>query len=304
MRRGTLLAGLLACVPLLAQAQAPLKQSEWLPPGSAVAGDLLHRPREALDGGANQNFYVEFGRLAFRSPEILGGNARRAGMSCNACHVNGDTNPRFFVPGLSDTPGEVDVTHSLWNPRGEDGAHNPLPIPTLRNIAGKPRLGRDGRAASLRDFTRAVIVTEFAGAEPAPLLLDALTAYMTKLRTPSPGAEDVSLGIDLADVGRYLKALRTVLLDEDALLAELTVRMIRGQIGFIAERFHKPAHDAARAALAGWVDRLREVDRLAQAGDFPGARALLDALPPPPSALRAAEATSLYDAVTVERETR
>ncbi len=302
--RGGVLLTLLLLAPVAAQAQAPLKQSEWLPKGSTAAGDLLHRPREALEGGANQNFYVEFGRLAFRSPEILGGNARRAGLSCNACHVNGDTNARFFAPGLSDRPGEIDVTHALWNLRGEDGAHNPPTIPTLRNVATKPRLGHDGRVASLREFARSVIVTEFAGTEPSPLVLDALTAYMTRLRTPPPGEESVSLATDLADFDRDLKVLRVALLDEDAALTELTVRMIRGQIGFIAERFHKPAHDAARAALADWVDRLRGVERLAQAGDFPAARKLADGFPPAPQVLRDAEATSLYDAVTVQRELR
>ncbi|MCU9840258.1 cytochrome-c peroxidase [Ruegeria sp. WL0004] len=38
--------------------------------------------------------------------------------------------------------------------------------------------GRDGRFASLRDFTRNVIVNEFGGAEPTPFMLDALVAYL------------------------------------------------------------------------------------------------------------------------------
>ena len=280
------LAALALLLSLPAAAQNLLKQSEWLPPGAAVAGDLLHRPVEALDGGANQNLYVEFGRLAFRSPEILGGNARRAGISCNACHSNGHVNPRFFVPGVSGKPGTVDVTNKLWNLRGEDGLHNPIAIPTLRDVGRKPRLGRDARSASVREFSRAVIVTEFAGEEPSPFVLDALTAYLVKLRKPANDEpEAVTLKTDLEDLMRYTRVLRGVLLDEDAALTELTVRMIR-------------------AALAAWVDDLRAIEELGLKKDFPAARMRLAAMAPPPSALLAAEKTSLYDPATVKEVLR
>jgi hypothetical protein len=259
------LLALLAAYPAWAQ---PLKQSAWLPPGADIAGDIHERPREALDGGAAQTFYVELGRLAFRSPETLGGNARRAGLSCNACHPSGHTNPRFFVPGLSDVPGRIDVTNALWNHRGEDGVFNPLPIPTLRDVYKKARLGQDGRLASLREFARNVIVLEFAGDEPAPVILDALTAYLLKLRTPDdPSPQPVTLAGDVADLQRALAVLRTVLLDEDAALADLVIRMVRGEAGAIAERFS----EAARQPLAAWTGGLRGVDTLAASRDFPAA---------------------------------
>jgi hypothetical protein len=285
-----------------AAAQGLLKQSEWLPPGASIAGDLLHRPVEALEGGANQTFYVEFGRLAFRSPEILGGNARRAGMSCNACHTNGHVNDRFFVPGLSAAPGTIDVTHALWNRRGEDGVANPLPIPTLRNVATKPRLGHDLRTASLREFVRNVVVTEFDGPEPAPFVLDALVAYLTRLRAPQTATlETVTLAGDLANLAREGRVLNGVLLDEDPALAELTIRMVRGQIGGIAERFHRPEHKSARAVLAGWVADLRAVEAATVAADFPAARRALPTIAAAPAALLEAAGTSLYDPATVQK---
>ena len=277
MRLLALIALLAAAAPALAQ---PLKQSAWLPPGSDISGDINQHPREALDGGAAQTFYVELGRLAFRSPEILGGNARRAGMSCNACHPSGHTNTRFFVPSVSDAPGRIDVTHSLWNHRGEDGVFNPLPIPTLRDIYMKARLGHDGRLASLREFTRNVIVLEFAGDEPSPLILDALTAYLLKLRTPAdPSPEPVTLAGDIADLKRSLAVLRTALLDEDAVLAELVIRMVRGEAGAIAERFS----ETAQQPLASWTAWLRAVDGLVASRDYPTAlrhvEAMRDELP-------------------------
>src|SRR5262249_2475408 len=41
--------------------------------------------------------------------------------------------------------------------------------------------GNDGRIASLREFVRNVIVGEFAGPEPSPDLLDAVTAYVREI---------------------------------------------------------------------------------------------------------------------------
>ncbi|HYZ33435.1 MAG TPA: cytochrome c peroxidase, partial [Crenalkalicoccus sp.] len=101
-----------------------------------------------------------------------------AGLSCNSCHVNGHDNPDFFIPGHSARPGGLDPTGGLFNPAAEDGAENHLDIPSLRGIRFLGPYGRDGRIASLREFARHVIMDEFAGPEPAPLLLDALTAYM------------------------------------------------------------------------------------------------------------------------------
>jgi mono/diheme cytochrome c family protein len=51
-------------------------------------------------------------------------------------------------------------------------------IPSLRGIRFTAPYGRDGRFASLRDFTRNVVVNEFNGEEPSPLVLDALVTYM------------------------------------------------------------------------------------------------------------------------------
>jgi cytochrome c peroxidase len=51
-------------------------------------------------------------------------------------------------------------------------------IPSLRGARYLAPYGQDGRMASLRDFVRNVIVAEFAGPEPAPVILDAIVAYI------------------------------------------------------------------------------------------------------------------------------
>lgn len=272
---------------------------EWLPPGSLSLAALSSRPAEDLDGGAAQSFYVAFGRLAFRSPDILGGTARKAGISCQACHSNGHANTAFFVPGLSDRPGRIDVSHAFWNARGEDDRLNPLTIPTLRGAAAKDRFGERGQVASLREFTRRVIVVEFAGDEPSPLLLDGLVAYLEKLEPTAQPDRPVLLEDDLADAARHLKTLTLPLAEEDAALANQIIQMIRGQLGFIHERFADENLTGSRTALESWSRQLARLGELAEAGSWPEARAALaglqDAVATPPPAFAADAPMSLYN---------
>ena len=151
-----------------------------LPQGSRLGALTLEQPRQILTMerlGREQNYLVALGNMAFSAPDLLGGVARAAGISCVTCHSSGEINRAFFIPGLSAHPGSADVTHKLFNHRAADGIANPLDIPSLRGLAVTAPYGRDGRFASLREFTRNVIVGEFEGAEPSPLILDALVAY-------------------------------------------------------------------------------------------------------------------------------
>jgi len=275
----------LALVALLATwrgAHAQLRESEWLPPGSATGGELLTRPRETLATTEDRaDHLVELGRLAFRSPEILGGNARRAGLSCNACHINGHVNARFFIAGLSDRPGRIDVTHTFWNRDAEDFTDNPLEIPSLRDVARKGSFGQAGRFASLRDFTRHVIVTEFGSDDPPPAVFDALIAYQSRLGMRDPGMTEtvpVTLAGDLDDLRRHLATLRRAIAGGDGPLAELVARMIRGELARIHERFHLPGHGTARQILTDWSQSLKEIGRAAETGERVTASRALDAL--------------------------
>ena len=116
--------------------------------------------------------------MVFDSPEIFGEPARSLGLACSTCHNRSDINQRFFIPGISPQPGAADVDGSFFNARFNDHRADALDIPSLRGIRFTGPYGRDGRFASLRDFVRNVIVNEFNGQEPSPLVLDALVAYM------------------------------------------------------------------------------------------------------------------------------
>lgn len=123
---------------------------------------------------------IAYGDMLFDSPEIFSGPARELGIACSTCHNRSDINQRFFIPGASHQPGAVDVDGAFFNPMFNDRRADPIDIPSLRGLRFTGPYGRDGRFASIRDFTRNVIVNEFAGAEPTPFMLDAIVAYMTE----------------------------------------------------------------------------------------------------------------------------
>ncbi len=165
-------------------ATPPLPPSTWLPPGGALDEQaplprlVLNFEQRGVD--EKQLFLVAYGDMLFDSPEILGAPARGLGFACSSCHNRGDVNRALFVPGLSRRAGGIDADNAFFNPRGSDGRFDPLDVPSLRGIRFTAPYGRDGRSASLREFVRNVIVGEFGGAEPTPLMLDALLAYMNE----------------------------------------------------------------------------------------------------------------------------
>jgi hypothetical protein len=162
-----------------------------LPPGTEFNEEALDRPREVFRSevsGGRKSYLVNLGNLAFSSPTILGGAARQAGVSCSTCHVNGTSNARFYMPGMSTRPGTFDTTGALFNPKADNGVRDAVRIPSLRGARYLAPYGHDGRTASLRDFVRNVIVNEFAGPEPAPAILDAIVAYIEDIDfLPNPG---------------------------------------------------------------------------------------------------------------------
>jgi cytochrome c peroxidase len=152
-----------------------------LPVGTELNEDTLDKPREVFRSealGGRKSYLVNLGDVAFSSPMILGGVARQAGISCSSCHVNGASNPKFYLPGLSTRPGNFITTGALFNFRTNNRLLDPVTIPSLRGARYLAPYGHDGRMASLRDFIRNVIVNEFAGPEPAPAVLDAMVVYI------------------------------------------------------------------------------------------------------------------------------
>jgi len=181
-RRAIAVVALLLLAALTTLVRADVGGSgDLLPAGTELNDDALYRPRELFRSerrGGRKSYRVNLGDMAFNSPRVLGGLARQAGISCATCHVNGTSNPRFYIPGLSLRPGTFDTTGALFNPKADDGVLDPVTIPSLRGARFLAPYGHDGRSASLRDFVRNVIVNEFSGPEPSPEIADALVAYV------------------------------------------------------------------------------------------------------------------------------
>jgi len=155
-----------------------------LPPGSNI-NKQRPRPRQILNLVARgvsetETPLVAFGDMAFDSPHIFGPRAVALGLSCNNCHNKSITNPNLIIPGLSNVAGGIDVTNNFFAPHADNGHFDPLDTPDLRGVRFTGPYGRNGRFASLREFTRNVIVNEFDGPEPDPIVLDGLVAYMNE----------------------------------------------------------------------------------------------------------------------------
>jgi cytochrome c peroxidase len=162
-----------------------------LPPGSNT-NKQLPRPRQLLgmaERGANEGEtgLIALGDMAFDSAEIFGEPARSLNVTCNTCHNKGVTNPNFFIPGLSYRKGGMDVSNNFFVPHANNGIFGHIDIPDMRGIRFTAPYGRNGRTASLREFIRNVIVLEFNGPEPDPMLLDGMAAYINEFEfLPNP----------------------------------------------------------------------------------------------------------------------
>ena len=187
------------------RADPSFRADRWLPPGTNL-NDQVPLPRLVLTfetQGIDERdlFLVAYGDMLFDSPRIFGEPAASLNFSCATCHNRSEVNRDFFIPGISSRPGNVDVDGHFFNPLFNDRTDDPLDIPSLRGIRFTAPYGRDGRFASLRDFTRNVIVGEFAGDEPTPLMLDAMIAYLLQFDwLPAPYLEPDGSLVDSAPV--------------------------------------------------------------------------------------------------------
>src|SRR3954452_11689999 len=162
--------------------ELPLRDARWLL-SADLAADLTHEPPEGRSPShdAALRRSEEIGRIAFRAPLLLGGQAARAGLSCSSCHRNGRTNADFHFPRISGAPGTADVTACLMSSHRGDGFFNPKPIPDLAGDPAKLKVSRDPHKDDLKRFIHGLITQEFDGPEPPAAILDGLVAYVRSL---------------------------------------------------------------------------------------------------------------------------
>lgn len=277
-RRTTALVIVLALASLAASDAPPLAELRWLAPGADVVRALGSQPSECLPRGTDQTYEqlmsVSVGRVAFRSPLLLGGQAARAGVSCETCHRNGRTNPDFRFPGVSGAPGTADVTSSLFSSHRGNGVDDPRPIPDLGGPRSALKVDHDPRAKALETFIHGLITEEFDGPEPPPAVLAGLAAYVRSLDpgacgSPTPLTSDDYLGDAMSAVVAAHHALGA----NDPATALVMVAAARSRLGRLDERFAglPRSHAALRRANASLV----RLERRIRAGD-PGARRMCE----------------------------
>ena len=225
--------------------QSPLRAAHWLPT-DRQAHALSHEPRECLRPASSplEVRRIAIGRAAFRTPLLLGGQAARAGLSCNSCHRNGRGNPDFQFAGLSGAPGTADVTSSLMSSHRGDRLDNPKPIPDLSGPVHSQKISRDPADRALETFIHGLIVEEFDGPEPTPLTLDGLAHYVRALSPrgcPTAAERRIRLAEYVSDARAAMQATQFALDAHDGVTARLMLTSARSALGMIDERYAIPA---------------------------------------------------------------
>ena len=225
---------------------------------------LTSAPPECLSPAADPEarLAVEVGRAAFRTPTVLGGQAARAGLTCETCHRSGRDNPAFLFPGVSGAPGTADVTSSLFSSHRGDGVDDPRPIPDLSGA----RSGLKVAAADLPPFIHGLITQEFDGREPPPAVLAGLVAYVRALSPgacPRAGAVPVTVAGLMSDARRAIAAADALAARGDRPAAGVMIAAARARLGLIDERYAALPRErrrlrAADARLAEVAQALRE----------------------------------------------
>jgi hypothetical protein len=242
-----------------AAAVPPLFETlRWTARGTEMAA-LSSQPASCLTFDPNIGPMVQAGEALFNTPNLLGGQAAKAGLSCASCHVNGRSNPHFQLTGVSDKPGTADVTNNFFSAARDNRRFDPVPI---ADLALSTKVSRDPVAQSLEPFIRNQIVDEFAGEEPSQATLHALASYVRAIRvcpnhanTPVPWR----LHDQLVGVKGALDASSASAEKGDLKQAKLLVAAARHQLGLVNERYAGSKLTRERALL---VEVSRELQNI------------------------------------------
>lgn len=263
----------LATAAALASAAAapPLfEQLRWTAPGSELEV-LSSQPYTCIQYRPNLKRSFEEGRALFNTPTLLGGQAAKAGLSCESCHVSGRDSPHFQMAGVSDKPGTADVTHSYFSAARGNGRFDPVPIPDLA-MQGKVSRGQGEQA--LEKFIRNLIVEEFAGEEPSDTMLESLATYVRAIRVCEPVDKlPTPRGINdqLQIISGALNVAPGLFEKGNNREAALMIAAARHQLSLISERYARPGLKRERQAL---LKASRELQQLADVSIASEGRAL------------------------------
>ena len=238
-------AGAGANVAADAAGKSTLQALVWIATGHEAAA-LTRQPTACL-GDEQFDPAVVAGRALFNAPQLLGGQASRAGISCASCHSNGRGNPYFQLSGISAGPGTADVSASFFSVARGNGRFDPKPIPDL---ALPGRISRDRQSRALEDFLHGLIVEEFSGRPPGDAAIADLAAYVRAVKA-CPGASEEPvrmasrIGLFRDSVGVAARAAAA----GDVRNAVRLAGAARWHLGLIDERLAASGHALVRSEL-------------------------------------------------------
>lgn len=235
---------------------------QWIHPDADAVAALTLAPAECFIDPVEPERarLARLGRVAFRSPILLGGLAGRVGLSCDSCHRNGHDNPDFHITGVSGEPGTADVTGSVFSTQREDGQHNPVPIPTLVDSGSTAPFGSVLSAADLKTFVHVAIVEEFQGEPPPRPVVEGMVAYIEGLQSagcPTPLESRVSFEGDADALLETLDVVSESFDSGDRRASEFALLSLRAALERLYRRF--PAQVLDREEL---VERSRALSQL------------------------------------------
>lgn len=287
--------------------EAPLSEIRWNSPETDDVAFLTSAPGECLAPAkkAGANYQIELGRAAFSSPFLFGGTAARTGLSCNSCHRDGRDNPDFFLQGLSGEPGTADVTSSVFSKTREDNIFNPVPIPTLVDIARQTSFGSTAPQPSIHAFVAGAVADEFQGVA-APGIVDGIAAYVAHLDSGfcPDGAAEQTLERAVGNIARTLRVAEEAMRRGEVEVADFLILSARHGLGLIHERYRGDRLAAERGLVADLSRQLADLrprdkgDLAALAGKIAPA---LDQLDLVKRRLRRKERQSLYNEKQLRR---
>lgn len=254
----------------------------------------MQQPATCLDPAA-PIAEVTIGRALFTAPNLLGGQAERASISCASCHANGRRNPSFFLAGISAEPGSADVSSSFFSLARANGKFDPRQIPDL---AQPGKVSRDSASGALEAFIRGLIVEEFSGREPTGRELAGLATYVRAIRAcPDKGTEPLTLANDLELVQTSISAASVLAERGDLQGAAVAAKGARYRLGLISERFAGQQNSGLQASLSDASRKLAAQPLHAKALSAWLSAFDRDLVPK----LKRAERRSLYDERSLDR---
>lgn len=282
----------------------PIREARWLQT-SDLAADLVQQPAECRRHYSDPalEHSAEIGRIAFRAPLLLGGQAARVGLSCSSCHRNGRTNADFHFPGISGPPGTADVTASLMSSHRGDGIFNPRPIPDLAGDPSVLKVSRDPRKDDLKRFIHGLITQEFDGHEPSAAVLDGLAAYVRSLSPRAckgPPIVGITLEQGLGNVETAVALAEESFAAGDSATGRFLISAARSTLGAVDERFQVAGGVDSRTILRSADLDLRSI-ALANSVSTQMFADWRRKWPARSRALRAAEPGSLYSEAIIRR---